>query len=131
MRCNQSGCGRVMIPNMRYARNLAVYCCTVFSCPSGAGHDRNVYLSHCWACESFIDSRVNRQRWGNYYLCLRCGSGPKPPTPFRQGTVCPNCGGDRLRPGMRQRDIRCDDCNHEIVLPPPHRMTGNNDVSSV
>jgi len=113
LRC--SHCQEIMMGILPYAKNLARYNSTVFSCQRGEGHDRSeghdrgVYLSHCWACwginpkTPIIDSREGSvcvesdeidPRTGNvksYYLCIFCGSGPPKSTWFTQGDYCPKC----------------------------------------
>jgi predicted RNA-binding Zn-ribbon protein involved in translation (DUF1610 family) len=69
-------CGETMIPNYAYARNLARYNATVVSCQQGVGHNQNVYLNHCWACGSIIDSRDTPHTAGGLYICGACGSAP-------------------------------------------------------
>ena len=73
-------CNGIMRPHYGYARHLAAYRVTILSCPAeGPYHDRDVYLNHCWACASIIDSRDSRFRAGKLYICEACGSGPRPP----------------------------------------------------
>jgi hypothetical protein len=87
LRC--SACGALMKPNYKYAENLARYNATVVSCDGGPAHDGDVYLNHCRACRTIIDSRDCRIRIDGYYLCLKCGSGPQHSKTFRQGDLCP------------------------------------------
>lgn len=73
-------CGGVMRPHYGYARHLAAYRVTIISCPAeGSEHDKDVYLNHCWACSSIIDSRDSRHQAGGLYICEACGSAPRPP----------------------------------------------------
>lgn len=125
-----SVCGQVMIPNYTYALNLlSAYRVTVFSCQQ-QGHDQNIYLSHCWACEGFIDSRESHLRVEAYYLCLRCGSGPQRSEFYRQGDICPKCGAFELSE-TRTRIFKCEKCGHSIYLPPTHKLTGNENNRSI
>ena len=120
-------CRQTMTPNTRYAKNLAAYHVTVAGCPNRApGHDLDVYLSHCWGCESIIDSRTGPIRVEQLYLCLQCGSGPQRSDSFTQGDICPKCGNDeRMVSGKRGgRCVMCHKCGHEIRLPPARRLTG-------
>jgi ribosomal protein S27AE len=125
LRC--SACGSLMKPNYKYAKNLARYNATVVSCDGGPAHDGDVYLNHCWACRTIIDSRDCRIRIDGYYLCLKCGSGPQHSKTFRQGDLCPKCGGTSM--DGHRRNWTCRRCYHTIRLPSEFRMTGpRNDV---
>ncbi len=118
-------CGGIMTTNMKYAKHLAVYRSTVFSCPHGAGHDVDVYLSHCWACRGPIDSRDCPIYVDGYRVCLACGSGPQKSQTYRQGTICPKCGARDMREiGAFGRRLQCAVCQHIIKLPPSEKLTG-------
>jgi hypothetical protein len=67
-------CNETMIPDYRYAKNLAVYNST--RCKHN--HHEPVYLTDCWACHQVIDSRVSIYKFNGIYICIHCGSGPKP-----------------------------------------------------
>ena len=116
IRC--SSCNSVMISNKKYSMNFAAYNATVFDCAHGDGHDHNVYLSHCWACRTIIDSRDNRiQDKDGYYLCLQCGNGSRSGR-INPGDICPQCGAV----GMKQenqwnRIFQCARCKHTIIVP--------------
>lgn len=145
-----SHCQQIMVSEMSYARNLARYNATVFSCLTKAqGHDQGVYLSHCWACwginpkTPIIDSREGSfdvkseeidPKTGNiksYYLCIFCGSGPRLSNWFTQGDYCPKCG----TPKMQLSDVKpvkksagvmcCKACGHKIQLPRKDKITGH------
>lgn len=69
-------CGKPLLSNMKYAKNLARYNATVFYCPDN--HDEQIYISHCWSCHKIIDSRDCQNRdSGGFYVCTNCGSGSK------------------------------------------------------
>lgn len=120
-------CRKTMVFNGQYAKNLARYNATIFSCREGDGHDSNVYLNHCWACRKLIDSRDSRVRVEGYYLCLSCGSGPQFSDTFTQGDLCPKCGYPKMAavegslPSLRCRNQACQ---HVIKIPTLHRLTG-------
>lgn len=118
-------CGAIMKTNMKYAKHLAVYASTVFSCEHGAGHDQDVYLSHCWACREVIDGRDCRVYVEGYRVCLACGSGPQASHTYRQGSLCPKCESKDMHAldGYGRR-LRCGVCQHTIKLPPADRLTG-------
>jgi hypothetical protein len=116
LRC--SACEQIMRPNYKYARNLAVYNSTVFSCASGIGHDLNIFLSHCWGCGQIIDSRESRIRIEGFYICIHCGSGPRTSERYSCGKICPNCGGKIMRRlNGNPVGYRCEACAHEISIP--------------
>lgn len=121
-----SVCAKIMRPNYKYARNLAKYNATVVSCQDGVNHDKDIYLNHCWACHKIIDSRESRIRKEGYYICIHCGSGPQFETRYRQGDVCPKCGGSMYQSKFNSNSYYCPnrDCKHEIWLPPKHKITG-------
>jgi len=81
---NLQGCPDFMIPNYKYAKNLARYNVTVVSCRKAEdNHTHNVYLNHCLECRRIIDSRecqiqiVEADNDGNQldsrYICMGCG----------------------------------------------------------
>jgi hypothetical protein len=59
-------CNETMIPDYRYAKNLAVYNSTVARCKHN--HHEPVYLTHCWACHQVIDSRVSIYKFNGIYI---------------------------------------------------------------
>lgn len=119
-----SKCGKPLLSNKQYSKNLAVYNATVFYCNEGSSHDSNVYISHCWACREIIDSRSCKVKDSNgYYLCKRCGSGAKNSN-YRQGSICPNCGLNNMHCVDGNRKHVCDDCGHSIIIPPEFNWTG-------
>ena len=119
-------CGKPLLNNFRYSKNLAVYNSTVFYCKCGSSSNKNVYLSHCWACRVIIDSRENNYKYEEYYLCLKCGSGPKASSSYTQGSMCPQCGSKKMtNTDLYNREFRCLICGHSIRIPPPHKLTGN------
>ena len=119
-----SVCGQIMTPNSRYARNLAAYNATVFSCQAGSDHDNDIYLSHCWGCRRIIDSRESQIQIEGYYLCVYCGSGPLESNDYTQGDICPKCGTPDMATGSYDRGRTCRACHHSIQLPPTHKLTG-------
>ena len=123
LRCS---CGRTLISNKKYSKNLAAYNATVFNCKEEGNHDKNVYISHCWACREIIDSRENKQKYNNeMYLCLECGSGPIKSNDFTQGDICPKCGTrDMAYISDKYRKCINMECEHEIRIPPTHKITG-------
>jgi len=114
IRC--SNCGSVMISNKKYSKNFAAYNATVFNCAHGDGHDHNVYLSHCWACRTIIDSRQNRIKdKDGYYLCLQCGSGSRQ-SQYNPGEICPQCGSGPMKQAPQwNRVFHCPRCSHTIA----------------
>lgn len=123
-------CQSTMRPQPEYARyNEAAYNRTVASCPTECVGNVGIYLSHCWACRSVIDSRNNGIRVEGFLLCLGCGSGPLSSSGFAQGDICPRCGRGPMERSHAGRDrLRCrfPQCTCEIKLPPEHRRTGPN-----
>lgn len=120
-----TSCGKVMLSNFKYSKNLAAYNSTVFSCQCGDPTNQNVYLSHCWACRSIIDSRQGNHRIDGYYLCLQCGSGPQTSTSYTQGDICPMCGGTHMGSiDSYDKNFQCQTCNHIINLPQDFKLTG-------
>ena len=110
-----TACGKVMLNNFEYSRDIAVYSSTVFSCDCGDPDNQNVYISHCWGCHKLIDSRIDRIRKDGFYLCLRCGSGKKN---VINNTICPCCGEDAMESiSGSDRDFECLECNHTIRTP--------------
>ena len=116
IRC--SNCDSVMISNKKYSKNFAAYNATVFDCANGEGHDHNVYLSHCWACRTIIDSRQNRIKdHDGYYLCLQCGSGSRQ-SQNNPGNICPQCGSSPMKQDTKwNRVFHCTRCSHTITVP--------------
>ena len=115
------GCGGPLVSNMKYSSNLAIFNATVFSCKmNGIDHDKNIYISHCWACGKVIDSRVDSVKdKDNFYLCLQCGSGSKRNDGV-QGKLCPKCGDSRMYISkFKLNNMYCPKCKHEIN--PPHK----------
>jgi len=119
-----SVCGLMMKPNYAYAKNLARYNVTVVSCAEGEGHDKDIYLNHCWGCNQVIDSRESRFRVEAYYICIHCGSGPQNSMSYCHGDVCPKDGALRMKK-LGDRDFQCSKCLHRIHIPPAHRLTGS------
>jgi hypothetical protein len=123
LRCR--ACGVIMKANMKYAKHLAVYRSTVFSCEHGVGHDLNVYLSHCWACREIIDGRDCPVYVEGYRLCLGCGSGPQESQIYWQGSICPKCETQNMTPlDQYGRRFQCMVCHHTIKRPPADKLTG-------
>lgn len=121
-----SKCGNMMKPNYKYAKYNARYNATVVSCnEDGINHDKNIYLNHCWACTSIIDSRECRIRFDDYYICLKCGSGPQDSDEYTQGDMCPQCGSRRMEHSSGKY-FRCSRCGHEIKLPSIQYIKGKN-----
>ncbi|WP_341518288.1 cold shock domain-containing protein [Bacillus paramobilis] len=108
-----SKCRQIMQNNFEYSKIFtAVYRTTIATCREGIPHDHNVYLSHCWGCESIIDSRESPIRVGHYYLCHKCGSGPQG-IDYTPGDICPKCGKHHMiHKGVRK--FICSACNHTI-----------------
>jgi hypothetical protein len=122
-----SVCGELMRPNRAYAKMLAKFNVTVVSCANGEGHDTNIYLNQCWACDGIIDSRESRHRVEDYYICILCGSGPMKSNNYTQGDSCPKCGtnGAMSRVGdSRYWVCSVPSCQHKIWLPRNDRLTG-------
>ena len=110
-----TACGKVMLNNFEYSKNIAVYSSTVFSCDCGDPDNQNVYISHCWGCRKLIDSRKDRIQKGGFYLCLKCGSGKKG---VINNSLCPKCGSDdMISLSESGRDFQCCNCNHKIHTP--------------
>jgi cold shock CspA family protein len=120
-----SACKEMMKPNYTYAKNLAQYNMTVVSCRHENGHDKNIYINHCWGCGSIIDSRESSIQVESRYICLHCGSGPQKSEKYSQGDICPSCGKGGMSTTDRYgRIFECNSCDHTIWLPPKHRLTG-------
>jgi hypothetical protein len=120
-----SVCGRMMTPNVTYAKFLAKFNVTVVSCQYGDSHDKDVYLNECWACGQVIDSRESKIRKDGYYVCIHCGSGPQQSDDYTQGDICPNCGALGMVPASNHSRTRvCHSCNHTIRLPQERKLTG-------
>lgn len=124
LKCTE--CGKTLLSNMKYSKNLAVYNSTVFYCQCGSKSNDSVYISHCWACREIIDSREGNNKVEDYYLCLYCGSGPKKSDHYRQGSKCPKCSSQMNNIGHRV--YQCLKCSHKIIVPPDHKLTGNKHV---
>jgi len=122
LRC--SVCDATMVANVRYAKLLAKFNTTIFSCRE-PGHDHNIYFNECWFCggTSIIDSREAPIRVEGYYLCLTCGSGPQESVTYTQGDRCPKCGSENMR-HRRSKEFYCVDCNHSITIPHLGKCTG-------
>ncbi|MCH7963682.1 MAG: cold shock domain-containing protein [Bacteroidetes bacterium] len=118
-------CSKPLIPNQKYAKHLARYNSTVAYCSEGKPHDHNIYFNHCWACREIIDSRESNIKIENFYLCIHCGSGPQQSLTYRQGTICPCCGGKNIK-NIDDREQACNDCNHNFILPAKQYLTGFN-----
>ena len=73
-----SKCGEPLVPNQKYAKNLARYNMTIASCGRSEDHDTNVYFNHCWNCRGIIDSRESKIRVGGFYKCIHCGKASPP-----------------------------------------------------
>lgn len=120
-----SACKEMMKPNYTYAKNLAQYNVTVVSCRHDNGHDKNIYINHCWGCGSIIDSRESSIQVESRYICLHCGSGPQKSEKYSQGDICPSCGkGEMSSTDRYGRIFECISCDHTIRLPPKQRVTG-------
>lgn len=112
-----SKCGRIMRSDKRYAKFLATFNATVFSCLQGQSHDI-VYINVCWGCENIIDSRESRIKVEGFYLCLHCGSGPKTSKEYRYGNICPSCGTqDMLLNDTHSQIYTYTSCRHSIYVP--------------
>lgn len=123
LRC--SVCGEFMVPNMKYAKHFAAYNMTIASCSKGEGHDKNIYLNHCWACTQIIDSRENVIQVEKYFLCNQCGSGPQKSATYRQGDICPRDGHRPMKQNPNNpREFSCEQCGHSIYVPPAGYLTG-------
>jgi cold shock CspA family protein len=124
-----SKCGTIMKPNYSYAKFLARYNATVVSCiVESEGHDKNIYLNHCWACSKIIDSRESKFRYMDYYICIHCGSGPQNSNTFTQGDICPACGTAKMAFDFYEKNKKmyCKKCRHSIKLPGERYITGKN-----
>jgi DNA-directed RNA polymerase subunit RPC12/RpoP len=119
-----TSCGKALISNKKYAKNLAAYNSTIFFCDCGDKLNSSVYISHCWACRKIIDSREGNIQIDKYYLCIQCSSGPLKSESYSQGTVCPKCGSKQLVK-IRNRNYECSICDHHIHLPALQCLTGN------
>ena len=119
---------RQMIPhNIEYAKFLAKFRVTVFSCPQGDGHDQNIYLNECWACGEIIDSRESKYfaKEDGYHICIHCGSGTKGSNIYTQGDSCPNCDTPAMAVSQwHNRRRQCCSCKHSIRLPDERKITG-------
>lgn len=113
-------CDKSMINNFGYAKNLAVYNSTVVSCNElEEGHDKNVYLSHCWNCHEVIDSREGSVREEGFYLCIHCGNGPQESETYYPGKRCPKCGSynmNNVYNGFIRGIHTCLKCGHSITV---------------
>jgi cold shock CspA family protein len=126
-------CGKMLVPDQRYAFYPARYNSTVAHCPDG--HGDGVYFNHCWNCIHIIDSRESSVKMHKYYLCIRCGAGPKPVNPYhtyypgvpaahqppayKQGDKCPKCGTLNMKDVPNMEDVKeCQNprCKHQIHL---------------
>jgi DNA-directed RNA polymerase subunit RPC12/RpoP len=116
MKCEE--CTKPLIPNNKYAFRLAAYNSTVAYCPDG--HGDQIYFNHCWNCRNIIDSRESSIQHEGYYICIYCGSGPKPQyqkISFNQGDKCPKCGTPKMKDSYNNELIKeCRNCNHRIHL---------------
>jgi Zn ribbon nucleic-acid-binding protein len=120
-----SVCRQMMPHNIEYAKFLAKFRVTVFSCPQGEGHDQNIYLNECWACGEIIDSRESKYfaKEDGYHICIHCGSGTKGSNIYTQGDSCPNCD-MRAMAVSQYRRRQCCSCKHSIRLPDERKITG-------
>ncbi|MBD2249473.1 hypothetical protein, partial [Nostoc sp. FACHB-888] len=122
-----SVCGDIMPHNIEYAKFLAKFRVTVFSCKHGKGHDYNIYLNECWGCGEIIDSRESKYQSSEdkYYLCIHCGSGTQNSDSYTQGDICPKCGTLGMELSQyNNRYRKCCSCNHSIKLPDEKKITG-------
>ncbi|WP_409305724.1 cold shock domain-containing protein [Peribacillus sp. SCS-155] len=111
-------CNQIMKNNFEYSKNLAAYSMTIASCTYGFHHDQNVYLNHCWGCNSLIDSRESKIQKDGFYLCITCGSGPRESNSYRHGDICPKCGNNCMNKSSKDnRSFICGKCNHSIKIP--------------
>jgi len=130
MRCRK--CGKTMRPECAYSKMMASYNVTVVSCEEpGNGHDQKVYLNHCWACGSIIDSRDSPHFVEGWHLCLRCSCGPIKSMAYRPGCVCPKCNApaparldrcvhdDGLSYQRRCYTCSRQECRHHFTVPDP------------
>lgn len=124
-----SVCGDIMPHNIEYAKFIAKFRVTIFSCKHGGNHDHNIYLNECWGCDAIIDSRESKYKSteNNYYICIHCGSGTQHSNTYTQGDICPKCGtiGMELNP-YNNRYRKCRSCNHSIKVPDHKKITGSN-----
>lgn len=121
-----SVCRKIMRPNYGYAKNLARYNVTIVSCNRGDGHDKDIYLNHCWGCErQIIDSRESSIQVEGFYLCIQCGSGPMRSDIYKQGDVCPKCGTVAMIVSGTHREFTCSNpaCQHSISAPAKNKQT--------
>lgn len=126
-------CGKMLVPDQRYAFFPARYNSTIAHCPDR--HGEAVYFNHCWNCVHIIDSRESRVKAHKYYLCIRCGAGPMPvnphhtyfpsvpasyqPPPYKQGDKCPKCATLDMKDVPGKKDVKvCQNtlCGHQIHL---------------
>jgi hypothetical protein len=120
-----SVCGRMMTPNVAYAKFLAKFNVTVVSCQYGESHDKDVYLNECWACGQVIDNRESTIKKDGYYICIHCGSGPQQSDDYTQGDICPKCEMPEMIPKPNNsRILECRSCKHTIKLPQERKLTG-------
>lgn len=115
-------CKKSMINNFAYAKYLAVYSSTIVFCDElEYGHDKNIYLSHCWNCHEIIDSRDGAIREEGFYLCVHCGNGPQNSKNYYPGKRCPKCGSYNMNynydyDGFANDIYTCNDCGHSITV---------------
>lgn len=127
LRLKCSFCSKPLVPNYKYAKNFAAYNVTVASCSESENpHDKNIYFNHCWYCSSIIDSRECTIQIDNMYVCINCASGPQENHTYRQGSICPKCGGSQIKSTSSDgRRKKCLSCGHEFRIPTEKYLTGH------
>lgn len=142
--CRYPSCHKRLYPDMEYAKKMARYSLTIWSCKCGKPHDQLIYINHCWGCiNKIIDSREDCIKVDGYYICLSCGSGPEEYKSndeddttnkrvyYSQGDVCPACGTLNMEEKTYKKNYqrttficRNKDCQHQILAPEARRLTG-------
>ncbi|MCM3255579.1 cold shock domain-containing protein [Priestia aryabhattai] len=130
MKCEY--CGKILIPDKKYAFNPAGYNSTVARCP--VGHGKGIYFNHCSNkdCNYIIDSRESAIKADVYHICIQCGDIPKYfrdkwdaenpfyyTSPFKQGDKCPKCGKNKMLDVPNKDGVKeCSSptCRHRIYL---------------
>ncbi|NBG87684.1 hypothetical protein [Isachenkonia alkalipeptolytica] len=112
-----SKCGQPLVPDLKYAKNMAKYRRTVFYCKDQCDKNTNIYISHCWCCNKTIDNRVDKVKVNNYYLCRNCGSGER--GNYRRD-YCPDCGSYAMHFNEdypKGEKMKCNACEYIIKIP--------------
>ncbi len=126
LRLKCSVCGEIMPHNIEYAKFIAKFRVTVFSCKHSNRHDHNIYLNECWGCEEIIDSRESKYKLpgDSYYICIHCGSGPRKSKSYSQGDICPKCNKPEMVINQaNEQYYQCLSCSHTIKLPNRRKST--------